>query len=41
MSLNVLSKDLDEAMAIFMDVLTKPRFQEDRFDKAKDNLSRR
>ena len=37
-SLNVLSKDLEEAMAIFMDVLTKPRFQQDRFDKAKDNL---
>ncbi|MDB4306259.1 insulinase family protein, partial [bacterium] len=36
-SLNVLSKDLEEAMAILMDVLTKPRFQEDRFDKAKDN----
>jgi predicted Zn-dependent peptidase len=25
-------------MAIFMDVLTEPRFQQDRFDKAKDNL---
>jgi predicted Zn-dependent peptidase len=37
-SLNVLSKDLETAMAIFMDVLTKPRFQQDRFDKAKDNL---
>ncbi len=37
-SLNVLSKDLDTAMAIFMDVLTAPRFQQDRFDKAKDNL---
>ena len=37
-SLNVLSKDLDAAMAIFMDVLTEPRFQQDRFDKAKDNL---
>jgi zinc protease len=36
-SLNVLSKDLDEAMAIFMDVLTAPRFQQDRFDKAKEN----
>jgi len=36
-SLNVLSKDLEEAMAILMDVLTEPRFQEDRFDKAKDN----
>jgi predicted Zn-dependent peptidase len=37
-SLNVLSKDLDAAMAIFMDVLTAPRFQQDRFEKAKDNL---
>jgi len=36
-SLNVLSKDLEEAMGLFMDVLTKPRFQEDRFEKAKDN----
>ena len=24
-------------MAIFMDVLTEPRFQQDRFDKAKEN----
>jgi predicted Zn-dependent peptidase len=37
-SLNVLSKDLETAMGIFMDVLTQPRFQQDRFDKAKDNL---
>jgi len=37
-SLNVLVKDLDPAMKIFMDVLTKPRFQEDRFAKAKDDL---
>ena len=37
-SLNVLAKDLDPAMKIFMDVLTKPRFQEDRFAKAKDDL---
>jgi len=37
-SLNVLSKDLEAAMVIFMDVLTEPRFQQDRFDKAKDNL---
>ena len=36
-SLNVLSKDLEEGMAILMDVLTEPLFQEDRFDKAKDN----
>ncbi len=37
-SLNVLSKDLEAAMAILMDVLTKPRFQEDRFAKTKDNM---
>lgn len=37
-SLNVLTKDLDAAMALMMDVLTKPRFQEDRFVKAKDDL---
>jgi predicted Zn-dependent peptidase len=36
-SLNVLSKDLEAAMAIFMDVLTAPRFQQDRFEKAKEN----
>jgi predicted Zn-dependent peptidase len=36
-SLNVLSKDFEAAMAIFMDVLTTPRFQQDRFDKAKEN----
>jgi predicted Zn-dependent peptidase len=36
-TLNVLSKDLDAAMAIFMDVLTEPRFQQDRFYKAKEN----
>ncbi len=36
-SLNVLSKDLEAAMGLFMDVLTKPRFQEDRFQKAKEN----
>ncbi len=37
-SLNVLSKDLDTAMGLLMDVLTRPRFQADRFDKAKLNL---
>jgi len=36
--LDVMSKDLDEAMAIMMDVLTSPRFQEDRVAKAKDDL---
>ncbi len=37
-SLNVLSKDLEAAWALMMDVLTKPRFQDDRFAKAKDDL---
>jgi predicted Zn-dependent peptidase len=37
-SLNVLSKDLEAAMDILMDVLTRPRFQADRFDKARDDL---
>jgi zinc protease len=37
-NLNVLSKDLDAAMAILMDVLTKPRFQGDRFAKTKENM---
>jgi predicted Zn-dependent peptidase len=37
-SLNVLSKDLDAAMELMMAVLTEPRFQEDRFAKAKDDL---
>ncbi len=36
--LNVLSKDLDTAMGILMDVLTRPRFQQDRFAKAKDDM---
>ena len=37
-SLNVLSKDLEAAMSLMMDVLTEPRFQADRFAKAKDDL---
>ena len=37
-SLNVLSKDLDKAMDLMMTVLTEPRFQEDRFVKATDDL---
>ncbi|MCP4895483.1 MAG: insulinase family protein [bacterium] len=37
-SLNVMTKDLDTAMAMLMDVITKPRFQTDRFAKAKDDL---
>jgi predicted Zn-dependent peptidase len=36
--LNLLSKDLDQGLKILMDVLTRPRFQEDRFAKAKDDL---
>jgi zinc protease len=37
-TLDVLSKDLDAAMDLLMDVLTEPRFQEDRFNNAKQNL---
>jgi len=37
-TLDVLSKDLDAAMELLMDLLTAPRFQEDRFEKAKLNL---
>lgn len=37
-NLNVMTKDLDEAMGLFMSVLTEPRFQEDRFAKAKEDL---
>jgi predicted Zn-dependent peptidase len=37
-TLDVLSKDLDAAMDLLMDVLTEPRFQEDRFEKAKLDL---
>lgn len=37
-NLNVMSKDLSAAMAILMDVLTDPVFQEDRFLKAKEDL---
>ncbi len=37
-SLNVLAKDLDPAMKILMDVLTAPRFEEDRYAKAKDDM---
>ena len=34
-SLNLLSKDLDEGLAILREVLTKPRFQQDRLDLQK------
>ncbi len=37
-SLNVMSKDLNEAMGLFMDLLIRPAFQDDRFAKAKDDL---
>lgn len=36
--LNILAKDLDQGLKILMDVLTRPRFQADRFTKAKDDL---
>lgn len=34
-SLNLLSKDLDEGLAILREVLTQPRFQQDRLDLSK------
>lgn len=34
-SINLLSKDLDEGLAILREVLTKPRFQQDRIDLQK------
>ena len=35
--LDVLSKDLETGMGLMMDLLTRPRFQDDRFAKAKDD----
>jgi zinc protease len=37
-SLNLLSKDLDEGLAILREVLTKPRFQQDRVDLQKQQM---
>lgn len=37
-SLNLLSKDLDEGLALLRDVLTAPRFQEDKLKLHKDQL---
>jgi len=37
-SLNLLSKDLDEGLTILREVLTKPRFQQDRIDLQKQQL---
>jgi len=37
-SLNLLSKDLDEGLRILRDVLTTPRFQEDRFTLRKQQI---
>jgi zinc protease len=37
-SLNLLSKDLDEGLAILREVLTQPRFQQDRFDLQKQQM---
>lgn len=37
-SLNLLSKDIDQGLRILMTVLQKPRFQEDRLVKAKEDL---
>lgn len=38
LSLNLLSKDLDEGLAIIRDCLTTPRFQEDKFALRKQQL---
>lgn len=37
-SLNLLSKDLDRGLELLMDVLLRPRFDQKRLDKAKDDL---
>jgi predicted Zn-dependent peptidase len=37
-SLNLLSKDLDEGLAILREVLTSPRFQEDKLELRKQQL---
>jgi predicted Zn-dependent peptidase len=37
-SLNLLSKDLDEGMAILREALTRPRFQQDRIDLQKEQM---
>lgn len=37
-TLNLLSKDLDEGLAILREVLTKPRFQQDRIDLHKQQM---
>ena len=37
-SLNLLSKDLEEGLAIVREVLTAPRFQEDRFELRKQQV---
>ena len=37
-SLNLLAKDLDEGLAILRDVLTEPRFQDDKLKLRKDQL---
>ncbi len=37
-SLNLLSKDLDEGLAILREVLIEPRFQEDRFELRRQQL---
>jgi len=37
-SINLLSKDLDRGLQLFMDVLLQPRFDESRLAKAKEDL---
>ncbi len=38
LGLNAMTKDFDAVMTILMDVITAPRFQDDRFAKAKNDL---
>jgi len=37
-SLNLLSKDIDRGLELLMDVILNPRFDQDRLDKAKENV---
>ena len=41
LSLNLLSKDLDEGLAIVRECLAAPRFQEDKFKLRSSSFSRR
>jgi zinc protease len=37
-SLNLLAKDIDKGLALLMDVLKSPRFEQGRLDKAKEDM---